>query len=174
MTQHGWSRDGWPRIQEKVMAADILVLGTPIWLGQVSSVCRTVIERLYGHSAELNDRGQFAYYGRVAGCVVTGNEDGVKHCAAEVLFALQHLGYTVPPQADTGWIGEVGPGPSYLDDGSGGPENEFTRRTTTFMTWNLMHMARILAHTGGIPAHGNQKTAWDAGHRFDHPGTGAS
>lgn len=169
MTEHGAERDDWPAIQDKVMDADILVLGTPIWLGDTSSVCTRVVERLYAYSAVLNDRGQYAYYGRVAGCVVTGNEDGVKHCAMNLLYSLQHLGYTIPPQADTGWIGEVGPGPSFLDEGSGGPENEFTRRTTTFMTWNLMHLARLLRDRGGIPAWGNQQAAWDAGDRFDHP-----
>jgi multimeric flavodoxin WrbA len=169
MTEHGWERDPWPRIQEKVLAADILVVGTPIWLGQISSVCRLVLERLYASSARTNDRGQYIYYGRVGGCVVTGNEDGVKHCASEVLFALQHLGYTIPPQADTGWIGEAGPGPSYLDDESGGTGNTFTQRTTTFMTWNLMHMARMLAEQGGIPTYGNQATAWADGERYGHP-----
>lgn len=64
----------------------------------------------------------------------TGNEDGVKHCAMDVLYSLQHLGYVIPAQADAGWIGEAGPGPSYLDPGSGGPENDFTNRNTTFMT----------------------------------------
>jgi multimeric flavodoxin WrbA len=151
------------------MDADILVLGTPIWLGEVSSVCRMVIERLYGFSGELNEHGQYAYYGRTAGCIVTGNEDGVKHCAMSVLYALQHLGYTIPPQADAGWIGEAGPGPSYLDPGSGGPENDFTQRNTTFMTWNLLHVARMLRDRGGLPAHGNQRSEWDAGCRFDHP-----
>ena len=69
----------------------------------------------------------------------------------------------------TGWIGEAGPGPSYLDAGSGGPENDFTNRNATFMTWNLMHLARILKDAGGIPAHGNQRSEWDAGCRFDFP-----
>lgn len=169
MTEHGWEGDPWPGIQEKVLAADILVVGTPIWLGQISSVCRTVLERLYASSSRTNDRGQYIYYGRVGGCVVTGNEDGVKHCASEVLFALQHLGYTIPPQAETGWIGEAGPGPSYLDDESGGTENTFTQRTTTFMTWNLMHMARMLAEQGGLPTYGNQATAWEDGERYGHP-----
>jgi len=166
MTEHGWDRDDWPAIQKKVMDANILVIGTPIWLGEESSVCRMVIERLYGFSGNLNDRGQYAYYGRVGGCLVTGNEDGVKHCAMTVLYALQHLGYTIPPQADAGWIGEAGPGPSYGDDGIG-YDNEFTQRNTTFMTWNLMHLARILKDAGGIPAHGNQRSAWEAGCRFD-------
>ncbi|MGC9345039.1 MAG: hypothetical protein ACP5E3_20205 [Bacteroidales bacterium] len=101
--------------------------------------------------------------------LITGNEDGIKHCGMGILYALQHLGYVIPPQADAGWIGEAGPGPSYLDPGSGGPENDFTNRNTTFMTWNLMHLARMIKDNGGIPAHGNQRSKWEAGCRFDHP-----
>lgn len=169
MAEHGAARDDWPALAEKVLAADILVLGTPIWLGEKSSVCTRVIERLYALSGRTNDAGQYLYYGRVGGVVVTGNEDGIKHVAMNVLYSLQHLGYTIPPQADAGWIGEAGPGPSYLDEGSGGRENEFTQRNTTFMTWNLMHLAAMLKRSGGFPAHGNQRSAWDAGARFDHP-----
>jgi multimeric flavodoxin WrbA len=166
MREHGASVDEWPSIQEKVMAADVLVLMTPIWLGEKSSVCSRVVERLYGSSGELNERGQYAYYGRVGGCLVTGNEDGAKHCAMNVLYSLQHLGYTIPPQADAAWIGEAGPGPSYLDEGSGGPENDFTNRNTTFMTWNLLHAASLLRDAGGFPAGSNQRPDWDAGERF--------
>jgi len=169
MTEHGVEVDEWPGVFEKVMAADILVLGTPIWLGEKSSVCTRVIERLYGNSSILNEAGQYAYYGKVSGCIVTGNEDGIKHCSMNILYSLQHLGYVIPPQADAGWIGEAGPGPSYLDEGSGGPENDFTQRNTTFMTWNLLHLARMLRAEGGIPVHGNQRSAWDAGCRFDFP-----
>lgn len=160
MTEHGWEVDDWPKIQEEIMSADILIIGSPIWLGEKSSVASMVIERLYSYSAEQNEAGQYAYYGRTGGCIITGNEDGVKHCSMSILYALQHIGYTIPPQADAGWIGEAGPGPSYLDEGSGGPENEFTNRYTTFMTWNLMHMARILKDNNGIPAHGNQRSLW--------------
>jgi len=169
MREHGFAHDDWPMLSAKVMAADILVIGTPIWLGEESSVCRRVIERLYGESGKLNAHDQSIYYGRVGGCIVTGNEDGIKHCAMTVLYALQHLGYVIPPQADAGWIGEAGPGPSYADAGSGGPENDFTQRNVTFMTWNLMHLANLLRRSGGIPAHGNQRGAWAAGCRFDHP-----
>jgi multimeric flavodoxin WrbA len=151
------------------MAADILVLAGPIWLGDNSSVTKQVVERLYSGSGLLNSAGQYAYYGRVGGCLITGNEDGVKHCAMNLLYSLQHLGYTIPPQADAGWIGPAGPGPSYLDPGSGGPENDFTNRNTTFMTWNLMHMAALLKRSGGIPAHGNQRSLWDAGCSPDAP-----
>ena len=158
MREHGWERDAWPDIQRRVLAADILVLGTSIWLGEKTSVCTRVIERLYSTSAVLNEAGQYAYYGRVGGCLITGNEDGAKHCAMSILYSLQHLGFVIPPQADAAWLGEAGPGPSYLDPGSGGPENDFTNRNTTFMTWNMMHMARMLRDAGGIPAHGNQRS----------------
>ena len=167
MTKKGWDKDDWPELYKKVDKADILVIGSPIWLGQKSSIATQVIERLYSQSGELNKKGQYLYYGKIGGCVLTGNEDGVKHCAMDILYALQHIGYTVPPQADCGWLGAVGPGPSYMDPGSGGPENDFTNRNTTFMTWNLMHMARMLKDSDGFPAHGNVKKDWDAGCRFD-------
>ncbi len=173
MTEAGWERDDWPAIYTKVLASDILVLTTPIWLGQMSSECTKVIERLYGQSGELNEDGQYVYYGRVGGCLVTGNEDGGKQCSMHVLYSLQHLGFTIPPQADSYWLGEAGPGASYRDEGSGGPENDFTNRNTTFMTWNLIHLARLLKGAGGVPAHGNQQTAWKNGERFGHPGAGA-
>jgi multimeric flavodoxin WrbA len=78
MTEHGWAADVWPKIYETVKAADILVICSPIWLGEKSSVCTKVIERLYGTSSDLNEHGQYAYYGRVGGCLITGNEDGAK------------------------------------------------------------------------------------------------
>jgi multimeric flavodoxin WrbA len=167
MREHGWATDDWPAIFDTVLASDILVLAGPIWLGDNSSVMKQVHERLYGGSHLLNGAGQYLYYGRVGGCLITGNEDGVKHCAQNVLYTLQHIGYTIPPQADAGWIGEAGPGPSYLDPGSGGPENDFTNRNTTFMTWNLMHLARMLKASGGVPAYGNIRSGWDAGCRYD-------
>jgi multimeric flavodoxin WrbA len=171
MREHGWPEDAWPQLFPRVLAADILVIGGPIWLGDNSSETKKVIERLYAHSGELNEHGQWLYYGRVGGCLITGNEDGIKHCASNVLYSLQHIGYSIPPQADAGWIGEAGPGPSYgdvADDGRRvGVDNEFTNRNTTFMTWNLLHLARMLKRAGGVPAYGNQRAAWDAGSRFD-------
>jgi multimeric flavodoxin WrbA len=167
MTQHGWDTDEWPEIYLRVQASNILVIAGPIWLGDNSSITKQIIERLYACSSDLNEHGQYAYYGKVAGALITGNEDGIKHCSMDILYSLQHIGYTIPPQADAGWIGEAGPGPSYLDPGSGGPDNEFTNRNTTFMTWNLMHLAAMLADAGGVPAHGNQRSEWDAGCRFD-------
>ena len=171
MREQGWATDEWPEIYKRVMAADILILTGPIWLGDNSSQMKKIIERLYACSSLLNEAGQYAYYGKVGGALITGNEDGIKHCTMNILYSLQHLGYTIPPQADAGWIGEAGPGPSYgdkLDDGSvAGLDNDFTNRNTTFMTWNLMHMAKMLKDAGGIPAQGNQRSEWDAGTRFD-------
>jgi multimeric flavodoxin WrbA len=169
MKEHGWAEDEWPAIYAKIKTANIIVICSSIWLGEKTSVCTQLIERLYANSHLLNADGQYADYGKVGGCLITGNEDGAKHCAMNILYSLQHLGYTIPPQADAAWLGEAGPGPSYLDEGSGGPENDFTNRNTTFMTWNLMHMARLLKDAGGIPAHGNQRAAWDAGCHADFP-----
>lgn len=166
MREQGWATDEWPEIYKKVQAADILVICGPIWLGDNSSQTKKLIERLYANSAELNERGQYAYYGKVGGAIITGNEDGLKHCAMNILYSLQHIGCVIPPQADAGWIGEVGPGPSYLDKGSGGPENDFTNRNITFMTYNLMHMAKMLKDIGGIPAYGNQLGQWKKGEHF--------
>lgn len=167
MREHGWPTDGWPDVVWPLVdAADILVVGGPLWLGDNASVTRQLIERLYAMSGLFNEKGQYIYYGKVAGALITGNEDGVKHAAMSTLYSLQHIGYTIPPAADAGWIGEVGPGPSYLDEGSGGPENDFTNRNTTFMTWNLMHLARLLKDAGGIPAYGNLRQAWNSGERF--------
>lgn len=171
MREHGYATDEWPEIYKRVGAADILVLAGPIWLGDNSSMTKKIIERLYACSSLLNKSGQYAYYGKVGGSLITGNEDGVKHCTMNTLYSLQHLGCVIPPQADAGWIGEVGPGASYGDkqeDGSkAGLDNDFTNRNTTFMTWNLMHIAKMLKDNGGIPAYGNQRSEWDAGTRFD-------
>lgn len=171
MREQGWEHDEWPDIYKKVQAADILVIAGPIWLGDNSSVTKQIIERLYANSSEQNEAGQYAYYGKVGGCLITGNEDGIKHCAMNILYSLQHIGYTIPPQADAGWIGEVGPGASYGDElecgKRAGLDNDFTNRNTTFMTWNLMHLAKMLKDNSGIPAYGNQRSEWDKGARFD-------
>ena len=94
------------------MPADIVILAGPIWLGYESSHTRKIIERLYAYSSDTNEHGQWSYYGKVGGALTTGNEDGGKHVSAQLLYALQHIGMTIPPQSDTYWVGEAGPGPS--------------------------------------------------------------
>ncbi|MFW6299969.1 MAG: flavodoxin family protein [Oceanicaulis sp.] len=172
MTEHGWARDDWPKIWARVRAADILVIGTPIWMGEESSVARLLLERLYAHSGQTNEKGQYIFYGKTGGCVVTGNEDGVKHICMTMLHALSHIGYAVPPQAETGWIGEIGPGPSYADEESDGPSHAFTQRNAVFMSWNLMHMARLLKDNDGFPGFGNVETGRLKKQRTFHPDPG--
>lgn len=165
MKEHGASVDDWPALQAKIEAADILVIGSPIWLGAKSSVASLVVERMYASSGKTNQRGQYLYYGKTAGCIVTGNEDGVKAVARDIVYALQHIGYMIPPAADCGWLGEIGPGPSYGDDVEGsdqpvGYDSEFTNKNTTIMAWNLMHAARMLRSQGGFPTKGNVVDDW--------------
>ena len=144
--------DEWPQLLEKVKAADILLMGMSIWFGHRSSVAQLVIERLDGTYNERNEVGQYPLYNKVAGVVVTGNEDGAHACAESTLFNMTHLGCVVPPNADTYWVGEAGPGPSYIE--AGGEQHEYTRRTSSWCAHNLLHMARII-RDNPIPPEGN-------------------
>ena len=169
MTKEGYAADETRDLVRVVCNRDIVVLATPVWLGERSSVCSRVIERLYAYSGEQNERGQPLFYGKVGGCLVTGNEDGAKHAAMSVLYGLQHIGFLVPPESDAAWLGPIGPGPSYLDDESGGPESDFTNRKTTAMAWNMVHAARMLRESHGVPPVGNQPEAWEQGTHAGHP-----
>ena len=134
-----------------MLAADILVLAGPIWLGDNSSVMKKVIERLYACSHLLNQAGQYACWGRSRR--LPDHRQRRRHQALRHEHPVQppHLATPSRPRPTPGWIGEAGPGPSYLDPGSGGPGNDFTNRNTTFMTWNLMHLARMLKDAGSMP-----------------------
>src|SRR3954451_12214490 len=162
MTTQGYKRDDFAALYRDLVApAGIILLAGPIWLGDQSSMTRKIIERLYAYSGEVNANGQWSYYGKVGGVVTTGNEDGGKHVSAQILCALQHIGLTVPPQSAPYWVCEAGPGPSYLDPEAGGERNAWTTRNTVFMTWNLLHLARLLKDAGGIPAYGNDTREWN-------------
>ena len=127
-------------------------MGMSIWFGVRNSVIQMVIERLDGSYELTNDVGQYPMYNKVAGVVVTGNEDGAHASAETTLFNLTHLGFTVPPNADTYWVGDAGPGPSYIE--AGGENHPYTQRTTRWMAHNAVHMARIMK-ANPIPAEGN-------------------
>ncbi|KAB8130760.1 flavodoxin family protein [Gracilibacillus oryzae] len=144
--------DEWPKIFEKVKEADILIIGTPIWLGEKSSLATLAIERLYGSSSETNEKGQSIFYNKVGGVVVTGNEDGAKHAAGSILYGLSHIGFVIPPNVDTYWVGEAGPGPSYME--GEGEENSFTKQHVEMLAYNTLHLARIFKENP-IPAEGN-------------------
>jgi multimeric flavodoxin WrbA len=166
MRGHGYDSDEFPDIyRNSVIPANIMIMAGPIWLGDQSSLTRKVIERLYAYSGEVNEAGQWAYYGKVGAAIASGNDDGGKHVCAQLLYDLQHIGLTIPPQGDSYWTGEAGPGPSYLDAVGGGEHNAWATRNTVFLAWNVLHLARMLTDAGGIPAYGNSTHDWD----LDHP-----
>ncbi|PAV28836.1 8-demethyl-8-aminoriboflavin-5'-phosphate (AFP) synthase RosB [Virgibacillus profundi] len=144
--------DEWPGISGKIKAADIIVIGTPLWLGEKSSIATQVIERMYGASSFTDNNGQSIFYNKVGGVVVTGNEDGAKHAARSILYGLTHMGLTIPPNVDTYWVGEAGPGASFIE--AEGHKNDFTMQHVKFMSYNLIHFARMLKENP-IPARGN-------------------
>ena len=136
--------DAWPEILERVKACDILVIGSPIWFGVRGSVAQMVIERLdWTYSEGDPETGQYPLYDKVAGVIITGNEDGAHNVAAHTLFNLTHLGCTVPPNADCYWVGDAGPGPSYIE--AGGDRHLYTNRTVRYMVHNTTFMARLLS-----------------------------
>lgn len=143
--------DEWPEILEKVKQADIVIIGTPIWLGEKSALANQAIERLYGSSSVTNDKGQAIFYNKVGGAVVTGNEDGAKHSAASILYSLSHIGFVIPPNVDAYWVGEAGPGPSYIEAGK---NNEFTKAAIERLAYNTYHLAGMLKNNP-LPAEGN-------------------
>jgi multimeric flavodoxin WrbA len=138
--------DEWPVILERVRNCDILVIGMPIWFGVRSSVAQLVMERLDGTYAEGDPQtGQYPLYGKVAGVIVTGNEDGAHDCCANTLFNLTHLGCMVPPNVDCYWVGDAGPGPSYIE--AGGDAHLYTNRTARYMAHNLLWGVQALRAT---------------------------
>ncbi len=135
--------DQWPLVYEKIRAADIIVVATPIWFGVRSSLAQLVMERLDGSYADGDPKtGQYPLYGKVAGVIVTGNEDGAHAAAATTLFNLSHLGCVVPPNCDCYWVGDAGPGPSYIE--AGGGQHMYTNKTARFLAHNVVYMAGLM------------------------------
>ncbi len=143
VSSHEGDGDEWPSIIKKLRAADIVIIGTPIWFGVRSSVAQLVIERLDGTYGEGDPQtGQFPLYGKVAGVIVTGNEDGAHDAAANTLFNLSHLGCVVPPNSDCYWVGDAGPGPSYIE--AGGDRHMYTNKTARYMAHNVAFFAKLM------------------------------
>ncbi len=136
--------DEWPKILEKMTEADIIIIATPIWFGVRGSVAQLVIERLDGTYRQINpETGQFPLYGKVAGVVVTGNEDGAHDASATTLYNLSHFGLVVPPNVDCYWVGDAGPGASYIE--AGGDRHLYTNRGARLLAENTYFMAELLA-----------------------------
>ena len=133
--------DQWPDIREKVLASDILVMATPTWLGQHSSVAQRVLERLDALISQTDDHGTYVAYNKVAGVVVTGNEDGAHHVISQIAGGLIDIGFTVPGQAWTYWNMGPGPGPSYTETDH---RHEWSASTGRQAAANLVAVAAAL------------------------------
>ncbi|MFF0223838.1 flavodoxin family protein [Streptomyces sp. NPDC004629] len=133
--------DQWPQVHDKLLESQILVIASPTWLGRPSSVAQRVLERMDAMMSETDDEDRPVAYNRVAGVVVTGNEDGAHHVISEISGALADIGYTVPGQAWTYWHLGPGPGPDYLQERRG---RDWAHRTGRTMADNLCGVARAL------------------------------
>ncbi len=138
--------DQWPEIFEKIRNAEILIIASPIWVGHVASTAQQVVERLdaifHEEALQHPETGQYITYNKIGGCIVTGNEDGAHSVCAQLLWAMQELGFTIPPNSNTYWVGEAGPGPNYLD--AGGPRYLYTNKTYKFLAHNTAFFAKLL------------------------------
>jgi multimeric flavodoxin WrbA len=138
--------DEWPVILKKIKKAEILIIGTPVWMGHLASTAQRVIERLDAifHEQGTTDEktGQYFTYNKVAGCLITGNEDGAHSCAAQVLWSMQELGYTVPPNVNAYWVGMAGGDKDYVP--GGGERYLYTNKTLRYMIANLVFFAKLL------------------------------
>jgi multimeric flavodoxin WrbA len=141
--------DAWPSIRERMLAADVLVLATPIWMGNPSSVCRMVLERLDGELSETDDAGHSPVYGKVAVAAVVGNEDGAHTSSAQIFQALSDVGFTVPAAGVTYWVGEAMQGTDYQDLEQ---TPDAVASTTATVAVNAAHLARLLKATPYPPA----------------------
>lgn len=134
--------DEWPRIREQIVAADVLVIATPTWMGQASSVCMRVLERLDAELSETDDEGRPLMFGKVAIVAVVGNEDGAHHITSQVFQALNDVGFTIPAQGATYWNGEAMHKTDYLEL----PETPAaTAGTNAMAAANAAHLARVLS-----------------------------
>jgi multimeric flavodoxin WrbA len=136
--------DEWPGIHEQLLGSEILVVATPTWVGRPSSIAQRVLERMDAMLSETDDEGRPVAYNKVAGVVVTGNEDGAHHVISEISGGLGDIGYTIPGQAWTYWNKGPGPGPSYNETGEG---HDWSAKTGRAMASNLVAVAKALAAT---------------------------
>lgn len=134
--------DAWPRLRKKILDSQILILGTPIWLGQPSSVCKRVLERMDAFLDETDDQGQMVSYGRVACVAVVGNEDGAHHVTAELYQALADVGFTIPANAVSYWVGKA-MGQIDFKDLEATPR--VVKSATSMLVSNTVHLAKLLS-----------------------------
>jgi len=150
VTSNEGEGDDWPALRAQLLAADILIIGTPIWLGQPSSVAKRVLERMDAFLEETDDKGRMPSFGKVAVVAVVGNEDGAHHCHAEIFQALNDVGFTIPGGGGTYWVGEAMASVDYKDLTK--PYDK-TVQTTAMLAANAAHLAGLLksASYPGVP-----------------------
>jgi multimeric flavodoxin WrbA len=142
--------DAWPALRQRILAADILIFGGPIWLGQPSSLAKRVLERFDAFLGETDDKGRTPAYGKVAVAAIVGNEDGAHHVSAELFQALNDVGFTIPAAAATYWTGEAMHKTDYKELGETPAP---TAKATAMLARNAAHLARLLRGAGypGLP-----------------------
>jgi multimeric flavodoxin WrbA len=141
--------DAWPGLRRQILQSDILVIGTPIWLGQPSSVAKRVVERMDAFLGEKDDEGRMVSAGKVAVVAVVGNEDGAHHVAAELYQALVDVGFTIPSSGSTYWVGEAMGSVDYKDLN---PKPEKVRSQNSLVARNAAHLAALLKTSGYPPS----------------------
>ncbi len=144
--------DGWPAIHKQILDSDIIVIGTPIWLGERGSVCQMVLERFDAMLSETNEQGQLPLYNKVAGVCVLGNEDGAQHVGASILYNLMQIGATIPPNAEAYWVGPAGGRDDFVDVAQSDP---YVKELVSYLGNNLVLLARMLK-ANPIPVEGNR------------------
>lgn len=137
------SGDQWPAIHNKIKQADIVIIATPVWRGDRGSIAKMVSERMDGlFSDDHNQNDQYMTYNKVAGALVDGNEDGAKKAISSILFDLSEHGFTLAVNPFSYYVGEAGPGPSYIE--AEGDKHEFTNNMLLIMVHNMVHLAKLL------------------------------
>ncbi|MFK0339860.1 flavodoxin family protein [Agrobacterium deltaense] len=136
--------DAWPAIREKIVAADILLFGTPIWLGQPSSVCKRALERMDAFLDETDEQGRMVSYGKVAAVAVVGNEDGAHHVSAELFQALNDVGFTIPANAVAYWVGEAMGSKNFVDLDE---TPDAVKTMVSMLVRNTVHLALLLKNS---------------------------
>ena len=140
--------DGWPIILKELLASEILIMATPTWMGTLSSMAMRVMERINGLYPARDDKGRPITYDKVAGFVVTGEEDGARHVVTEIAGGLMDVGFTIAPQSYTYWNNGPGPGNSYLESDF---RKEWSKETGKMVAANVVAVANALKKTP-IPA----------------------
>ncbi len=133
--------DAWPDIRRMILEADILVFGTPIWMGQPSSVAKRALERMDAFLSETDEHGRMVSYGRVAAVAVVGNEDGAHHVSAEIYQALNDVGFTIPANAVAYWVGQAMGSTNFVDLEK---VPDVVTKTIDMLARNTVHLAKLL------------------------------